>query len=311
MLHGQCLMKKSRFLAIILSLTASFLSCITDVSANAEIRDWKFTNGSSFRGEIDEVDEVAQTVTLKNDSGGQVIMPLDKLSTMDRAWVLQWIEFAEELAAAVEKFGGTIEHYDGVGETNATPFHVYHPSGDIPEGTARPLMILFSANGKGIRYLLRHIEAAEEVKMTLVSCDVFRNHMDEAESIRRFRELLPIIRATVPHDPERDFMGGTSGGAWRAFNLSTDLPDEKWTGIYSNVGWLGGKKNWDRDYPAMRVVMVNGDEDRGVRMYVDKDAEILQNHGCEVAVIAFEGGHQISPPSVQVKAFKWLLGEID
>ncbi|MGJ8643662.1 MAG: hypothetical protein ACSHX9_09660 [Luteolibacter sp.] len=304
-------MKKSRFLALTLSFVAAFLSSAMDASANAEIRDWKLTDGSQLRGEIEGVDEAAKTVTLKNDKGEEVIIPLDELSTLDRAWVLQWIEFAEELAAAVEKFGGRIEHYDGVGETNATPFHVYHPSGDVPANTARPLMILFSANGKGIRYLLRHIEAAEEVQMTLVSCDVFRNHMEEDESIRRFRELLPIIRTMVPHDPERDFMGGTSGGAWRSFNLSTDLPDEEWTGIYSNGGWLGGQKNWNRDYPPMRVVMVNGDEDKGAIAWMDRDTEILQNHDCEVAVVAFEGGHQVPPPSVQVKAFKWLLGEID
>lgn len=290
---------------------AACISFISDASANAEIRDWKLTDGSEFRGEIDEVDEVAQAVKLKNDKGGAAVIPLDELSTLDRAWVLQWIEFAEELAEAAEKFGGRIEHYDGKGETEATPFHVYHPSGDIPAGAARPLMILFSTNGKGIRYMLRHIEAAEEVKMTLVACDIFRNGMEESDSIRRFRELLPIIRATVPHDPERDFMGGTSGGALRTFNLSTDLPEETWTGIYSNGGWLGGEKNWNRDYPTMRVVMVNGDEDKAANSWVDSDSEILQTHGCRIAVVAFEGGHQIPPPSVQVKAFKWLLGEID
>lgn len=231
---------------------AACISFISDASANAEIRDWKLTDGSEFRGEIDEVDEVAQAVKLKNDKGGAAVIPLDELSTLDRAWVLQWIEFAEELA-----------------------------------------------------------EAAEEVKMTLVACDIFRNGMEESDSIRRFRELLPIIRATVPHDPERDFMGGTSGGALRTFNLSTDLPEETWTGIYSNGGWLGGEKNWNRDYPTMRVVMVNGDEDKAANSWVDSDSEILQTHGCRIAVVAFEGGHQIPPPSVQVKAFKWLLGEID
>ncbi|MGB6223291.1 hypothetical protein [Haloferula sp.] len=287
------------------------LCLITGVYANAEIRDWKLKDGTELRGEIDDVDETAETVTLKGDQGKVVVVPLDSLSALDRAWVLQWIEFAEELGDAAEKFGGRIEHYEGKGETTTTPFHVYHPSGDIPVGTARPMMILFSANGKGIRFLLRHIKAAEEVKMTLVACDVFRNHMEERDSIRRFRELLPIIRATVPHDPERDFMGGSSGGAWRSFNLSSDLPDETWTGVYSNGGWLGGEKNWNRDYPAMRVAMVNGDEDKAANAWLDRDIEILQEHDCTVAVVAFEGGHQVPPPSVQVKAFKWLLGEIE
>ena len=132
-------MKKSCFFALLLPFAAACISFISDASANAEIRDWKLTDGSEFRGEIDEVDEVAQTVKLKNDKGGAAVIPLDELSTLDRAWVLQWIEFAEELAEAAEKFGGRIEHYDGKGETEATPFHVYHPSGDIPAGTARPL----------------------------------------------------------------------------------------------------------------------------------------------------------------------------
>ena len=303
-------MKNQRaFLSVVFVIVGlCFMTC---AYGNAEIRDWNLKDGSELRGEIDEVDESAETVTLKDDKGDVVVVPFDNLSTLDRAWVLQWIEFAEELGDAAKKFGGRIEHHEGKGDTTATPFHVYHPSGDIPAGTLRPMMILFSANGKGIRFLLRHIEAAEEVKMTLVACDVFRNHMDEHESIQRFRELLPIIRAVVPHDPEQDFMGGSSGGAWRSFNLSSDLPDESWTGIYSNGGWLGGEKNWNRDYPAMRVVMVNGDEDKAANVWMDRDTEILQEHDCTVAVVAFEGGHQVPPPSVQVKAFKWLLGDLE
>jgi hypothetical protein len=52
--------------------------------------------------------------------------------------------------------------------------------------------------------------------------------------------------------------------------------------------------------------MVYGDKDHARRV-IEKDTEILHRAGSIVSVHAFEGGHQMSPPSVTTKALRWLL----
>jgi hypothetical protein len=43
--------------------------------------------------------------------------------------------------------------------------------------------------------------------------------------------------------------------------------------------------------------------------YLERDTARLQQAGCKVSVHAFKGGHQVPPPSVQEKAFRWLPGD--
>ena len=57
----------------------------------------------------------------------------------------------------------------------------------------------------------------------------------------------------------------------------------------------------------MRVAMVNGDKDVAANQWIKRDSAVLQKAGCAVSVHAFEGGHQLAPPSVQIKALRWLL----
>lgn len=277
---------------------------------NSEIRTWTLADGTTQRAEIESVDEAAKTVSLRGEDGGDRTIPLDQLSNIDRAWVLEWIEMAEELEALVKKLGGRIEHFAGKGEKMTTGFHVYHP-GHAPDAAKRPLMIIFDPSGKAQRYLLRHMEAAEAAGITLVTCDYFRNGLSDEESQARFKDVLPVILKQLPHDPARVFLGGTSGGALNAFLFAAAVKEVPWAGIYSNGGWLGGQGNYQLEYPTMRVALVNGDKDTAANYWVDDDSAVLQKRGCKLALMAFEGGHQVPPPSVQLKAFKWLLGELE
>jgi hypothetical protein len=277
--------------------------------ANSEMRDWTLAAGGTLRAEIENVDESAGTVTLRKEDKSEVKLKTDDFATLDRAWLLEWIETAEELEAEVTKLGGRIEHFQGRGATTVTDFYVYHPSGAVAPDKPRAMMILFDPSGKGRRYLLRHMEAADAAKMILITTDVFRNNMD---GIDRFRELFPIIGETVAHDPARVFLGGTSGGASKAFHFSAHVSQYPWAGVYSNGGWLGGKEFWGLPFPSkMKVAMVNGDKDKAANQWLDGDTKALQGRGITVAVMAFEGAHQIPPASVQTKAFKWLLGDLE
>ena len=148
------------------------------------------------------------------------------------------------------------------------------------------------------------------VGITVVSLDYFRNTDDnpakEDEMLARFNELLPQIEAAVPHDENRMFMGGVSGGAWRAYHYSAQVA-RPWAGILAYGGWLGGKDYYHLPYPRMRVAMVSGDKDLAANQCIESDSSRLQRDGTVVSVHAFEGGHQLAPPSVQEKALRWLL----
>jgi hypothetical protein len=278
--------------------------------ANSEMRGWKLSSGDTFQAEIETIDEERHTVTLRLDNGTETTYNTTDFCTLDQAWLLEWIETAEELESKVSHLGGKLEHFQAKGATTVTDFYVYHPSGTAPEGTARPIMVLFDPSGKGRRYLLRHIEAGEAAKITLVACDVFRNMMQD-DDVVRFKEMFSIIQTSIPHDPAKIFLGGTSGGGARAFKYSA-LPDiAPWAGIYSNGGWLGGMKNWDRPFRSgMRVAMVNGNNDSAAAAWVDSESAVLRKRNIVISLHAFEGGHQIPPPSVQTKAFQWLLGDL-
>ena len=65
--------------------------------------------------------------------------------------------------------------------------------------------------------------------------------------------------------------------------------------------------DWPWLITPMRVAMVNGNQDPSGDYHLKRDTVRLQQAGCKISVHMFEGGHQVPPPSVQEKAFRWLL----
>ena len=277
--------------------------------ANDQMRDWTLASGTKQQAEIIDYDEPNKLVTLRLADQAEVKINEQEFSTIDRAWILQWVEQDEEARTMLAKVGGTVTEHAGTGKFK-TAYAVYHPPVAATEAAKLPMLILFHPGGNGRRAIYKYVEAAAAAGITLVSLDYFRNHKDSAlgdEMLECFRELLPQIEATVPHDEKRMFMGGTSGGACRSYHYSARVP-RPWAGILACGGWLGGRKNYDLPFPRMRVAMVNGDKDTAANHYVDPDTACLQKSGSVVSVHAFEGGHQMPPPSVQEKALRWLLG---
>jgi predicted esterase len=278
--------------------------------ANDQMRQWTLASGKKQQAEILAYDERNKIATLRLADGTEVRIVEQDFSTIDRAWILQWVEKDEEDRALLAEVGGTVTAHTGTGEYS-TEYAVYTPAG-IPAGEKAPMLILFHPGGNGQRNVYRYIEAAAAVRMTIVSLDTFRNTDNdptiEADMLKRFKELLPQIEAEVPHDGNRIFMGGISGGAWRAYHYAAQVK-RPWAGIFANGGWLGGKIHYHLPYPAMRVALVNGDKDWGAIREMEPDTIRLQQAGCFVSVHAFEGGHQLAPPSVQQKAFRWLLDD--
>ncbi|MFM2243515.1 MAG: hypothetical protein RLZ97_2371 [Verrucomicrobiota bacterium] len=294
----------------ILSIAVAFMVCGVAM-ANDQMREWTFVSGDKRTAEIIHFDEATRIATLRLPDQTTVKHAEAELSTLDRAWILQWIEQDEEARDMLGRVGGMVTRERTTGEF-ATDYYVYHPAPEsIPAGTLPPMMLLFHPGGDGGRAIYRYIEAAAATGFTLVSFDYFRNtnssQVGLAEEMeKRFAAILPQIEANVRHDPQRMFMGGTSGGAMRAYRNST-LADRPWAGIFAGGGWLGPERFYRADYPPMRVAMVNGDKDHGANSIIDRDTAWLQSRGCIVSVHAFEGGHQMPPPSVMTKAFRWLL----
>lgn len=106
---------------------------------------------------------------------------------------------------------------------------------------------------------------AEELNFIVVSSDMFRNtgavwNEEDEAMLACFKELLPVLEKSVPHDPMQLYLGGSSGGAQAAFHDCTKV-DRPWAGIFSNGGWIGGPEYYHLPFPPMRIAMVNGHQD--------------------------------------------------
>jgi predicted esterase len=286
-----------------------FCGLLSIASANDQMRNWTLATGEKIQAEIVSYNEAEKKVTLRLTDEREVRYSDEELSAIDRAWVLQWVEQDEEARALLVKLGGKITTHEGVGKYK-TEYAVYHPP--VPADAKKlPMLILFHPGGNGQRAIYKYVEAAAAAGITLVSLDYFRNEKDsdkQDQMFERFTELLPQIEATVLHDENRIFMGGTSGGACRAYHYSAKVK-RPWAGILACGGWLGGRDNYDMGFPRMRVAMVNGDKDNGANHYIVPDTDALRKAGSVISVHAFEGGHQMPPPSVLAKALRWLLSD--
>ncbi len=284
------------------------LLCLSTARANSDERAWLLESGESFRAELVRYDDKAGKVTLKFQNTTERDYDFALFSIIDRSWLSEWLELEDAFDATLKKLGGRVEHRITQGQY-PTDLFIYYPS-SAANTSSLPCLILFHPGAKAARYLKRHIEAAEQTGLMLVSCGTFRNESTDEEDARntaRFKEVLPQILTLKPLDPLRIFMGGTSGGAMRAFQFTAKIP-HPWAGVYSNVGWLGGNEYYHLPYPSgMRIVIVNGNQDHAANHYVKPDSDVLTKAGNAVGVIVFEGGHQEPPVHSQVQAFNWLL----
>jgi len=296
---------------LLIYLLIHSLSC-----ANTDTRVWKLKNGEKLTAALVSYNEKTGNVMMSVNDETPIPYHFDDFSNFDRAWLIEWSEISDRLQEMRKELGGEIEHLQTTGKY-PTDAYVYYPSPREQDPGPGPAMILFNASGKPMRYLKRHLEAAEQTNLVLIALGSFRNsHNNQVveEFETRFEEVFPQLRKRVRFDHNRLFMGGNSGGALRAFNYSYKF-DWPWAGIYSNGGWLGKTSKAFYENPpmyraGMRVAIVNGNKDYA-NWVIEEDTKALLKRGCKVALFAFEGGHQAPPTSAQEKAFSWLLEQED
>ncbi len=285
-----------------------FLLVMGSVFANTDMRDWNMASGTTLHAELVKYEIGRKKALLRSDDGVETEYSLEAFSVVDQAWLIEWAEFSNELDQDLQHMKGKFSHHQAKG-VFTTDYYVYTPSKYI-ETTELPLLILLHPGGKGVRYVKQFMEAGELLDIIILSTDGNRNASDSATTelmYNRFKELLTNIEATIPFDRKRMYLGGTSGGAYRAFFYSAYI-QRPWAGIFSNGGWLGHEPLSFPSYPVgMRVAMVNGNNDLAANSYVARDTKVLQERKCEVGLFSFEGAHQIPPPAIQVKALEWLM----
>lgn len=292
----------------LLAALITLLSVVT-TSANTDERTWTLKSGEKIRAAQMSYDRDSGDVVLLIKDADIQTVKFSELSPIDQAWLIEWDQIEQEMNVLIAHLGGRFEHYVAE-DTFTTDFYAYYPT-ICETNKNRPMLILFNAGGNAARYLKQFVEAAELHSIVTVACSEFYNTPNDEgdpEMLLRFKELLPIIEATIPHDPQRLFMGGNSGGAMRAYNYTAQI-DRPWAGVYANAGWMGGYAYYDWPYPSgMRIAMVNGNNDHANR-WLERDGKLLSSKGNTVVVFSFDGGHQPAPPKSRSKALEWLMNE--
>jgi hypothetical protein len=274
------------------------ITCILP-GLRAEERTWTSDDGKELVGEWVSDSEDSVVVRTK---GKEFKIPLLRLSEADREWIAARREERAVREKEARALAGTYKTF-AKSDRHQVTYHVYYPSGyslDAPP----PMLILFSASGRGKSMVDAFKESADALGWVTVGCDTFRNGVDDSELDPLFRELLPVIEETVAHNPERLYTGGMSGGAARALQYTAKF-DRPWKGVISCGGWLG--KAHDLEYrKGMAVAWVNGDTDKGANFWIEPDSAVLSKRRCKTKVFAFPGGHVIGPPEVLTEAMRWV-----
>lgn len=195
---------------------------------------------------------------------------------------------------------------NATGERGAT-YHVNIPKDFDVNAPPRPILIAFSPSGNGKAMVEKLKPATESVGWLLVGCDNLRNGMkDKQLEVQIEDEILADVLKQVPHDPERIYLGGFSGGAMRAYGI-TARRNEPYAGVLAFGGWLGGPNYQKEPYREnMSVAMVTGVRDIGASGWVPIDTKTLRQRNCAVKHFAFDGGHTVSPAAITRTAIKWL-----
>lgn len=262
-------------------------------------RTWTSDDGKQIVGEI--IRDAGDAVVLMVN-GKEFTVPLARLSAADREWIDTHRKELEARRKEYEAIAGSTKTYPK-NDSQPVTFHVYYPSSFTPD-KKMPMLILFSASARGGMILERFTESCEAMGWIGVGCDTFRNGRPDEEMDPLFEALLPIIETTVPHDPQRLYMGGISGGAARALHYTARF-DRPWKGIISCGGWLA--RLHDLDYhKRMAVAWVNGDQDNAANSWVERDSDVLKSRSCKTKLFHFPGGHVIGPPETLTEAMRWV-----
>lgn len=213
---------------------------------------------------------------------------------------------SESLATELKLVPGGTLIRTAEGAHSAT-YHVHVPADFDTTAPPLPILIAFSPGGDGAALLEKLKPATDAVGWLVVGCDKLRNGMKDNDiEIEIEDEILSDVFKHVPHNRERVYLGGFSGGAMRAYGI-TARRSEPYAGVLAFGGWLGGPSYQDKLYREdMSVAMVTGIRDLGASGWVPIDTKTLRQRNCTVKHFAFDGGHWVAPIETTRSAVQWL-----
>lgn len=214
----------------------------------------------------------------------------------------------EEFRSIDQLIPKEIVKFKAKGVTNMI-YHVYTPS-VFEDNKKLPIIIAFSPGGNGLGILNQMKKSAEKVGWILIGCDKLKNGMQNKELEKQMEdEVMDDILKNIPHDSNSVYLAGFSGGAMRAYGLSTRRL-ENYAGVVAYGGWLGGKDYQDKSYQkGMSVAIINGKKDKGANKWKNIDTETLLKNNCVVKHFSHAGGHRVAPAETTTEAILWLIKE--
>jgi poly(3-hydroxybutyrate) depolymerase len=194
---------------------------------------------------------------------------------------------------------------------HAMTYHVYVPT-TFTAAKPPPIAIVFSPGGSGSGMMGQLKASAEKAGWLVVGCDKLKNSM-EKEGVKGKEEedmedeVLNDIFLSIPCQTNRVYLGGMSGGALRAYWISSRRK-ESFAGILAYGGWLGGqeKQNKLKCCKGMAVAIINGESDKNANTWVAGDSAALRRRNCRIKNFPFPGGHVVAPTEITDKVIAWM-----
>jgi tetratricopeptide (TPR) repeat protein len=189
------------------------------------------------------------------------------------------------------------------GKTHAS-YELYLPLSYTPAQSNAPLIFAFSPTGNGTSLVNRLKVPCEAAGWVIVGCNRIRNGYDPMDRLMEW-EILCDVRRRIPHDRQREYLAGFSGGAMRAYGMTRAFWDE-FAGVIALAGWLGV---YDPElvYPSrLAVAMLDGTKEPLGLATGESDRRILSRFQIRAKHFPFPGGHEMAPAPVIDEAVRWL-----
>lgn len=194
---------------------------------------------------------------------------------------------------------------------NEDDYEIFVPSNINPNLTY-PVIIGFSAGGRGIEVINIWKEAAEKNKCIIIASNLVRNGKDVQSILVTIKhDLNNGLLAKYPLDLKKVIALGSSGGGMASHLFSFFHPDTI-AAVISNVGYIHEKSLAQSNiYPKNKVcVLMTGTTDYNNKL-IKEDYRFLEKHGWKCKLIEFIGGHVMAPPENRIEALEFVLEQLN
>jgi hypothetical protein len=197
------------------------------------------------------------------------------------------------------------------GTFDGEEFCVFVPHG-LKKGEKYPLIIGFSAGGKGKSVVNTWQSAAEKYKCIIIASNVVKNGMDVQKEIAKIKATVKEkLSKWFPIDENKILALGSSGGGMAA-HIFSFFHSDFIKGVISNVGYIHeGTVKQKKVYPKNKVcVFLASPTDFNYKL-MKEDRVFLESLGWACKWIEFAGGHTMAPEFERHEALSFVLENME